>query len=88
MILHFLHLPKTLIAQHLQRKLKTTLLMLKARGLCYKSCTVVYDDKKVKVTIKDEGQLKQMDIGKMLYSKISIHDAAKDSVEDCVQNYQ
>ena len=69
------------------KKAKNTIISVGGQTLRSKSYTVVTDDKKVKVTAKGIVQLKQMEIGKILDHKLSIYDAAKDSVEDWAWNF-
>ena len=69
------------------KRAKNTIISVGGQALRSKSYTVVTDDKKVKVTAKGIVQLKQMEIGKILDHKLSIYDAAKDSVEDWAWNF-
>ena len=67
---------------NIYKKANNTIICVGGQALCSKPYAVVSDDRKVKVTVKDKVRLKQMDLGKILYPKLSVYDATRDSVED------
>ena len=63
------------------KKAKNTIISIEGHALCSNFYTVVTDDKKIKV------QLKQMETGQILDPRLSIYNAARDSVEDWAWNF-